>query len=226
MRFWDPADPEIAAADAEPWDGPLASAMRPLAMRLLIRIYLAATVLSVQSGSLAFAMSYLVGDRIAHPVALRLLGVLLLVLSIAIPTALAALPASMIRRFSPLTGTTIMTSMGLASTAGIWAVGPEFGVVVVFYFEALPFAFYVLRLRWALLAAVNAAVGCGLVLFLQDGWSEPLLMWLVVVSTLVAIAWMLGFFAERAEALAQSEHDARMELAEVNHSSRTGWPSR
>ena len=217
MRFWDPADPAIAAADAEPWDGPLSGAMRPVSIRVLTRLYVAGTALAVQSGIAAFVMSYVAEEEIAHPIVLRILGVLLLGMSLVLPAGLTALTASTFRRQAPLTGTAIVMSMGLASTLGIWAAGPEFAFVVVFYFEALPFAFYVFRLPWALLAAVNAAVGCGLVLFLQDGWREPVLTWLVVVTTLVAMAWILGFFAERAEALAESEHEARLELAEVNH---------
>ena len=43
------------------------------------------------------------------------------------------------------------------------------------------------------------------------------MLWFIVATTVVAVAWHLGFLAERAESLAASEQDARMELAEVNH---------
>ena len=82
-------------------------------------------------------------------------------MSLVLPAGLTALPASTFRRLAPLTGTAIVMSMGLASTVGIWSAGPEFAFVVVFYFEALPFAFYVFRLASALLAAgtLPSAVG-------------------------------------------------------------------
>ncbi len=217
MRFWDPADPAIAAADAEPWDGLLSGTVRPVSIRVLTRLYVAGTALAVQSGIAAVVMSYAAEEEIAHPIVLRILGVLLLGMSLVLPAGLAGLTASTFRRQAPLSGTAIVMSMGLASTVGIWSAGPEFAFAVVFYFEALPFAFYLFRLAWALLAAANAAVGCGLVLLLQDGWREPVLTWLLVVTTLVAMAWILGFLAERAEAMAESEHEARVELAEVNH---------
>ena len=63
MRFWDPADPAIAAADAEPWDGPLSGAMRPVSIRVLTRLYVAGTALAVQSGIAAFVMSYVAEER-------------------------------------------------------------------------------------------------------------------------------------------------------------------
>ena len=52
-----------------------------------------------------------------------------------------------------------------------------------------------------------------------------MLTWLVVVTTLVAMAWILGFFAERADALAESGTGAAG-LAEVNHALEDQWRPR
>ena len=50
MRFWELSGPEVEAADAEPWDGPLASAMRPFSTLGLARLFLAGAVLYGLSG--------------------------------------------------------------------------------------------------------------------------------------------------------------------------------
>ncbi len=217
MKFWDLSGPEMAAADAEPWDGPLASTMRPLTMRAITRLYVAGIILGVQSSAAAFALSVVRREEVAHPRALRLLALLLIAVALAIAIALVAVPAAQFRRLAAATGMTIILSMGLASTAGLWASGPHFGVAAVFYFEALPLAFYTLRMRWALLAAANAVGGCGLVMLLQPGWVAPGVLWFIVATTLVAVAWHLGFLAERAERLAASEREARLALDELNH---------
>ncbi|GAA3833237.1 adenylate/guanylate cyclase domain-containing protein [Nocardioides panacisoli] len=216
MRFWDLSDADVEAIDAEPWDGPLVGLVRPMTLRSMTRIYLAGTFLALQAALMAFLFGLLVPDELRHPHALVAMAVVLLVVGVLIPVGLVVLPGRTIRRWTPATGTVITLSMGILSTGGIWASGPHYAVVVVFYFEALPFAFYALRLRWALLGAADAVVGCGLVMFLQDGWAHPALQWLTAVSTIVAVAMTVGLLAERADRLAASEHAARVELDEVN----------
>ena len=201
--------------------------MRPLTMRSITRLYVAGAILGVQSSAAAFALSVVKGERVAHPWALRLLALLLLAVALFIAIALVAVPAARFRRLTALTGLTIIFSMGLASTVGLWASGPNFGLAAVFYFEALPLAFYTLRMRWALLAAANAVGGCALVMFVQPGWIAPAVLWLIVATTVVAVAWHLGFLAERAESLAASEHEARRGAGRPEpHIWRTGWPPR
>lgn len=217
MRFWDLSSPEVVAADAEPWDGPLSGiAMRPLSMRALVRTYLAGMLLSVQAGLVAVVFAEAAGDRMAHPTVVLVLGLFVLVFGLAIIAAMAVLSARALRRYSSLGGVSVMLTMGVVSTLAVWSVGPAYGVVAVFYFEALPFAFYMLRLRWALAIAVNAVVGCGLVMMLQGGWEHPFLQWLAVTSTLVGVAWVMGIVAERGERLAESERAARLELRDLN----------
>ena len=45
MRLWNLTGPDIDAADAEPWDMPLARMMRPIALRSLVRVILAGALL-------------------------------------------------------------------------------------------------------------------------------------------------------------------------------------
>ncbi|KAA1415412.1 hypothetical protein F0U44_20680 [Nocardioides humilatus] len=217
MRFWDLGSPEVAAADAEPWDGPLSGAVRPLPSLALVRMTLAAIALSLQAGTIAIVYSQVAGDGAAHPDTSLALGLFTATAGLAMAVGLVVLSARVIRRYAAFFMVTVVPTMGLISTAAVWAIGPEFGISVVFYLEALPFAFYALRPRWAAMCAANVVVGCGAVMFLQDGWDYPLLQWVMVTSTVVGVAWIVGIAAERAERLADSEHEARVELADLNH---------
>ncbi|HET7734936.1 MAG TPA: adenylate/guanylate cyclase domain-containing protein [Nocardioidaceae bacterium] len=216
MRFWDLSDPEIAAADAEPWSGPLSGAMRPIPMRTATRLVLMAGVLSVQAPIVVFILRLAAADEMVHPVAATYNVGFVAVYGLLLPVWLAALPARAVRSSLPLAVVLSVLAMGVVCSVGMWAAGPELGAISVLYLEALPFAFYLLRLRWALLIAGNAVAGCGLVFFLQDGWPAPFALWLVVASTVLATAWILGVVAERADRLADSEREARVELAYVN----------
>ncbi len=215
MRFWDLDAPEYAAVDAEPWDGPLPGVMRHVPLRVIVVQWVTSIVLAVQAGGIGLILG-LSDAPLAHPSALVVLGIVVLATGVAIIVWLAVGSAHAVRRFSTLAGLVTTLAMGLASSAALWSVGPSYGIVAVFYFEALPFGFYLFALRWALLAAVNAVTGCALVLFLQDGWATPALQWVGVASTVVAVAWLLGMVAARADRLAASEHEARVELDEVN----------
>jgi class 3 adenylate cyclase len=215
MRFWRLSDDEIDAIDAEPWDARFLGTQRPLGLRALGRIFLAGTVLAVQAALMAVLFGAVVDDT-RHPVALAWMAAVLLATGVVFPGVLVLLPARTVRRWTPAIALTVVLSMGALSTIGLWAAGPHYAVVAVFYFEALPFAFYTLPLRWALLSAASAAVGCALVMFGQPGWDHPWLQWLAAVSTVVAVAMIAGLLAERAERLARAEHAARVELDEIN----------
>jgi class 3 adenylate cyclase len=216
MRFWDSSDLEIAVADAQPWAGPLASAMRPLSLYALPRLTFVATVLSVQAPVTIMVLAAKAADDMAHPVAAWRIALLVLIFGLQMPVALTALSPHLIRHFLPVGVVFVIFFMGIAASTAMWAAGPRLGVVAVLYLQALPFAFYILRLRWALLMAANPVGGCALVLALQAGWPAPAAVWLLVAATLVTTSWVLGITAERADRLAVSEHEARVELAEVN----------
>ena len=215
MRFWDLSSPEVAAADAEPWDGPLAGVMRAVPMRVLVQQWVISIVLSAQAGAIAWLVGVAV-PGLAHPTVLRLLGGFVFGVGLLVTAGLLLPSARTVRRYSPACGLVAVLAMGIASSAAMWSVGPRFGIVTVFYLEALPFAFYMFSLRWALLAAANAVAGCGVVLVVQDGWARPGVQWLTIASTVLAVSWILGVIAQRADRLASSEHEARVELADLN----------
>ena len=217
MRFWDSSDPAIAAADAEPWNGPLSSAMRPFSLYALPRLVLVATVFSVQAPLTVMVLTAGAADDMAHPGASWVIALLVLGVGLAMPVLLAVQSPRMIRKLLPLGSVLVILLMGVVSSIGLWAAGPRLGVIAVLYLQALPFAFYILRLRWALLMSANAVGGCALVLALQPGWPAPAQVWLLIAATVVTTSWVLGIIAERADRLAVSEHEARVELAEINH---------
>ena len=216
MRFWDASDPEIAAAEAEPWGGPLSGAVRPLSLYALPRLAFVAGVLSIQAGLVALVVAATVGDDLVHPGAIWGAALFVIVVGLAQPILLAVLSPRAIRHTLSLGVVMVIFAMGVIVSVTLWASGPRWGVVAVLYLEALPFAFYTLRLRWALLLAANPVGGCALVLAVQDGWPAPVQVWLLVASTVVATSWILGIIAERADRLAVSEHEARVELAAIN----------
>jgi class 3 adenylate cyclase len=216
MRFWDSSDAEIAIADAKPWAGPLSSAMRPLSLYAVPRLTLVATVLSIQAPLTVMVLTAGATDEMAHPATAWTIASLVLVVGLAMPALVAVLPPRTIRHALPLAVVSIIFFMGVVSSVGMWAAGPRLGVMAVLYLQALPFAFYTLHLRWALLMAANAVGGCAIVLAFQGGWPAPTQVWLLVAATVVATSWVLGIIAERADRLAASEHEARVELAEVN----------
>jgi len=216
MRFWDPSDPAIAAAEAEPWSGPLSSAMRPFSLHAVSRLTFVATILSIQAPVTVLVLTAKAADDMAHPGVAWGIAWVVLVVGLQMPVTVAALPPRVIRHLLPLGVVMVILFMGVVCSVVLWAVGPRLGVVAVLYLQALPFAFYILRLRWALLIAANPVGGCALVLALQAGWPAPAEVWLLVAATLVTTSWVLGITAERADRLAVSEHEARVELAEVN----------
>jgi class 3 adenylate cyclase len=139
-----------------------------------------------------------------------------IVVGLAMPVLLAIQSPRAIRHRLPLAVVMVIFAMGVVSSVSLWACGPRWGVVAVLYVQALPFAFYILRLRWALLMSANAVGGCAVVLTVQSGWPAPVQVWLLIAATVVTTSWVLGIIAERADRLAVSEHEARVELAEIN----------
>jgi class 3 adenylate cyclase len=79
------------------------------------------------------------------------------------------------------------------------------------------FAFYILRRRWAVSSALCVLGSVGLVVLLQDGWVAALGTWLFLTANIVGTGVLMGQIASRADELATSEHEARVELANLNH---------
>jgi class 3 adenylate cyclase len=216
MRFWDASDSAIAAADAEPWTGPLSNAMRPFSLYALPRLIFVGTVLSVQAPLTVILLTAKASEDMVHPGMAWRIAALVFAVGLAMPVALVVQSPRTLRRLLPLGTVTVIFFMGVASSLGLWAAGPRLGVIAVLYLQALPFAFYTLRLSWALLMSATAVGGCALVLALQPGWPASLQVWLLIATTVVATSWVLGIIAERADRLAVSEREARMELDEAN----------
>ena len=217
MRFWDVSGPDVDAADAEPWDGPLAGAMRPFGTKALVRVVLAAGLLYFLAGACALVPALFYEEFAAHPTLLASVGVYSVAVGLGMFVLLSAISPRMLRRYFPALGLVTIGQSPIVVTMGLFASGPSFGVAAAVYVEALLFAFYMLRLRWALAAAVLVLAGFGLLVALQDGWDAPLSQWIVLSATATAAAAIMGLIAERADELGASEHEARMELADLNH---------
>ena len=216
MRFWDLTGPEVEAADAEPWDGPLASTTRPFSTRSLVRLSVAGGLLYGLSGigGLVLALTarseaHDAGQLIAFNVAAIVLGASEIgVLFLLSPRAM--------RRIGPAASLVLLVTSPLIVSWGLLSGGPNLGVLAVAYVEAPLLAFYVLRRRWAVVQAVCVVAALGGVVVLQDGWASPLGTWLFVAANVLATGVVVGGIAVRADELAASEHEAHVELADLN----------
>ncbi|MGY2877081.1 class 3 adenylate cyclase [Marmoricola sp. URHA0025 HA25] len=216
MRFWDVSGPDVEAADAEPWDGRWAGAMRPFSTGALVRLTAAAGVLYLLEPGVGLGAVLLNPSLGEH----RTVGFMLcaggLAVGVAIFVALAVLSPRQIRRSAPVTALTLLMVTPLIASAGMASLGPQFAVWATVYIGAPMFAFYTVRLRWAVACASLVLAGFGLIVSLQEGWFAPKAQWSAVAAIVVATAVLMGLIAERADALAASEHDARVELATLN----------
>jgi len=199
MRFWDLSGPEVEAADTSPWDGPFASAFRPLSTVFMARVVIAGGALYLLAGIAALAAVRAVSLDAVNREAGRAVGWLTVVIGASIWLSLLVSPAAMRRLFPPLFLVAVWSPPILISLA-IAAVGPGVGDLwAVAYIEAPLFAFYVCRIPWALVCASLVLVGYGAVLVLQDGWEVPIARWTYVAATVIATAVIVGLIAERAE---------------------------
>jgi class 3 adenylate cyclase len=217
MRFWDVSGPEVEAADAEPWDGPLASTMRPFSTRGLVRLVVAGAVLYVVEPGVALAAIALnptLGEHRTVGVALGCFGLLV---GVAAFVGLLLLSPHQVRRAAPAVTTVTLMATPIVASIAMASVGPQFAVWATVYIGGPMFAFYVLRLRWALVCASLVLIGFGLIVAFEDGWRTPIAQWSAVAAIVLATSLLMGLIAERAEALAESEHEARVELAALNH---------
>ena len=216
MRFWDLSGPAVEAADAEPWDGPFASAMRPFSTRGLVRIIVAGGVLYVVEPTVVLAAVGFNPSLAAHRTLAVATGCFALGIGIALFAMLLAISPSALRHFSPSMSVLALLTTPLIASSGMVALGPQFAVWSSAYIGAPMFAFYVLRLRWALLCSTLVLVSFGVIVSLQDGWEAPFAQWSAVAAIVFATSLLMGLMAERAEALADAEHAARVELAMLN----------
>ncbi|HSV39627.1 MAG TPA: adenylate/guanylate cyclase domain-containing protein [Nocardioidaceae bacterium] len=218
MLRWDPA--EVEAADALPWDMPFAQAVRPLTVRSMVQIALAGALLYTLSGVLSVGTLLTTESRetaLAHPTLTVVIASEVALTGLLVLGALVFVTPAVLRRFFPVMFLVGMLGPPVTISLGVYGAGPDFGDFnTVFYIEAPLFAFYVCRLRWASLC-VGLVVTCyAAVLLLQDGWPYAWGRWLLVASTVGATAFIGGRAAQRSDQLAEAEHSARTELAQVN----------
>jgi hypothetical protein len=174
MRFWDVSGPEVEAADAEPWDGPLASTMRPFSTRGLVRLAVAGAVLYLVEPGVALAAIALnptLGEHRTVGVALGCFGLLV---GVAAFVGLLLLSPHQIRRAAPAVTTVTLMATPIVASIAMASVGPQFAVWATVYIGGPMFAFYVLRLRWALVCASLVLIGFGLIVAFEDGWRTPI----------------------------------------------------
>jgi class 3 adenylate cyclase len=216
VRFWDVSGPEVEAADAAPWDGPLASTMRPLSTRTFVRLAMVTSVLLALAGAALLVVPLTTARAAAHPTALIIISGYAIAAGIGLVVMILSWSPLDLRRWGPAVGFgNLIFSSALVSGA-VFAAGPHLGVMAAGYVEAPLFAFYILRRRWGLTCVVLIIIGFGLVVLLQRGWASPGGQWLILLATVVATGFLMGVIAEQSDLLAESEHAARSELAVVN----------
>jgi class 3 adenylate cyclase len=221
MRLFDATSPEIEAADASPWDGPLAGTTRPFTHEGMTRVLIAAAVLYFAAG-LAGALGAGLGYGLHNtPWMFITCG------STAAGFVLALLPFLLepraLRRVFP--ALICLGTLGSAGLLGVIALlsGPDFSAIAATYWvEPVLFSFFCLRRRWALTCGLWTLAIAGGIFALQDGWLPNQSAGMIIVSlygiaaSVLATAVVVGTMAEHADVLAASEHRARQELAEVN----------
>jgi class 3 adenylate cyclase len=217
MRFWDVTGPEVEAADAEPWNGPLASTMRPFNTSALVRLAGATGLLYMVETGFGLSAMVLTPSLGAHRTLLFVVATPALVAGLAVFVILLVISPHQIRRMAPASALVILMVTPVLASIAMWGYGPDFAVWATVYVAAPMFAFYIMRLRWALLCASLVLIGFGIVVALEDGWFAPFAQWTAVTAIVFATAVIMGLIAERADTLAESEHEMRLELAELNH---------
>lgn len=217
MRFWDLSGPEVAAADAEPWDMPFSFIMRSISTQTLVRLYLGATVLFLLSGVSGVLLALAAGSAAVHPggwITFHVVAILLGLLTLGLVLSLSP---HLLRRTGPSIAAALLLLAPALVAAGLATSGPSLGIVALAFTQAPLFAYYVLHARWAIVFAVWLLSCFGLLMVLQDGWAAPFQTWLFVAANVLGTGEVIGLLALRADELAASEHEARVELANLNH---------
>ncbi len=216
MRFWDVYGPDVDAADAEPWNGPLAGTMRPFSTRAFVRLAMASAALYLVGGIAVVIIAVATPHAAAHNSAWTAIGIFGVTTGAGLFGLLRAVSPHRLRRIAPMLGFVNMMLASTVVTVAVLAAGPQLGLAASAYVEGPLFAFYMLRRRWALVTVLTVLVFFAVVVWRQDGWVAPSGQWLILLSSVVATAFLMGVIAEQSDRLAMSEHQARAQLAEVN----------
>ena len=195
MRLRNLTGPDVDAVDSQPWDGPLAGAMRPFSIGSIARLGVAGVLLLGTSG---FAGLYL---ALASPHAARdpdlflVFNLAAVVLATILALAILATPLRLMRRLFPMFATGTLVATPILVTTGFAAAGPPLGVVAVAYAQGALVAFYVLHTRWAVTYAAATLSGVGFVLWHEGNWVAPLGMWLFLAANVIGTSVLMGQIA-------------------------------
>ena len=217
MRFWDSSGPDVEAADAEPWDMLMASAARQFSVRSLVRLVLAGALLLATSGVAGLVLALTVRSRVRHDASFLVFNLTAISVALLLVGLLLVISPRLLRRLTPTLGVGLIIGSVFLNTWGLASAGPRLGIVAAGFCSPPMFAFYMLRRRWAVVSALCILGSVGLVVRLQDGWGGALGTWLFLTANIVGTAVLMGQIASRADDLATSEHEARVELADLNH---------
>jgi class 3 adenylate cyclase len=217
VRFWDVSGAEVEAADAEPWDMRMASASRQFTVRSVVRLALAGACLLGTSGVAGLVLAVTVGSRVRHETSFLVFNLAAISMSLSILGLLLAVSPRLLRRLTPTLGAGLIIGSVFLNMWGLASAGPRLGIVAAGYCSPPMFAFYMLRRRWAVSSALLVVGSFGLVVWLQDGWLGAPGTWFFLTANIVGTGLLMGQIASRADELATAEHEARVELADLNH---------
>ena len=191
------------------WTGFPGSQLRPLsegearrAVWTIVLMYGSAAIVGIPVAAGWVSATGLNSDRVA-------LGVLPAVVGTIAFGWLARSNSSTLNRCLPYASLLGFTAAVLAVSSSIVAAGPRLGVIAVYFVEAPLMAFFMLRLRWAICWTVGMLISFGIALTLVDDVALPGLQWVVVLTSAVLSAALVGGTASRLDG-------ARQQLAALN----------
>lgn len=207
---------EIEAADALPWDGPLAWIARPLSYEVILRLWLVGVGLEVAAcaGGIVFIATF---QDISSDQRIRFILALVgaVVSAILLTVGMLAVPAATVRRYMPLSGTLFTVPQPLLITAALAAIGPRGDAIVILYAEGT-FFFYWMRPYFAAACACVAPLSYGLLLVLQPGHRDAFAHWLTMTVVYLSMGVATGWMGQRSDQLAEAAMTAEREVAALN----------
>ncbi len=217
MRFWDVSGAEVEAADAAPWDMPFSGMARPFGSRSIVRLLLAAAFQYGSTGVTGFFYAVAVDDAVGGARDWMLFFVVAAGLSVGVVGLLLALPAGRLQRLTPTIAVLLLAITPVIVCWGMASAGPAFALAALATIQTPFYAFYVLYLRWAVLQSAWLLVCVAVVVQVQDGWVASWWAWLWVAVNVIGSGVVGGLAAARSDDFAAAEHEARVEVAQLNH---------
>lgn len=217
MRFWDISGPEVEAADAAPWNMPFSEVMRPFGSRAIVRLFLAAAFQYGSTGVTGLFYALAVDDAVGSARDWTMFFFVGIGLSLGVLVLLLAVPAGRLRQLTPATAVLLLAVTPVIVCWGMASAGPAFALAALASIQAPLYAFYVLHLRWAVLQSAWLLACVAVLVQVQDGWVASWWAWLFIAFNVIGTGVVGGLAAARSDDLAAAEHEARVELADLNH---------